>query len=144
MATDFTTPERQLSFTLRECRIHDQTSLLLSGNITLIVRDRARQHKLPVFMKLFDNCPKHYAELYRKDDHKFRYGFFDYCNCSVKKVPGNECQFDISRAEKGVGLRFETTCSEEAEKWIGCFRCNEDCPYSPANRRKQPCNTFVN
>ena len=72
----------QLNFTVGQCRIVNRRPIY-SGNMTLIVRDqrpgdKSNQHRTTIFMKLFEQCPKHYAVLYRKEDCEFQYGFFDY------------------------------------------------------------------
>ena len=127
----------QLNFTVGQSRIVCKRPIY-SGNVTLIVRDKkdkSSQRRTTIFMKLFEQCPKHYAVLYRKEDCKFQYGFFDYRNCIVKAVPGNDCQFDVTNRDADSGLRFETSSSELARKWMDSFRCNKYCPYSPRNRR---------
>ena len=125
-----------LSFTIGQCRIVSRRPIY-SGNVTLIIREKnCVQHRTMVFMKLFEQCPKHYAELYRNDDCEFQYGFFDYKNCIVKPVMGNACQFDVPKTDADTGLRFEASSTELAEKWMKSFRCNNYCPYSPKNMRR--------
>ena len=126
----------QLSFTIGQCRIVS-TRPIYSGNVTLIIRKKnCVQHRTTVFMKLFEQCPKHYAVLYRNDDCEFQYGFFDYRNCIVKPVTGSDRQFDVTKTDADTGLRFEASSSELAEKWMESFRCNKYCPYSPENMRR--------
>ena len=126
----------QLSFTMGQCRIISKRPIY-SGNVTLIIRKKNDvESRTTVFMKLFEQCPKHYAVLFRKDDCEFQYGFFDYRNCVVKPVPGRNCQFDVTRDGEASGLRFEASSSDLAEKWMEAFRCNKFCPYSPGNLRR--------
>ena len=123
------------SFTTGRCRMANRRPIY-DGNVTLIIRDRNKiQRRTAVFMKLFEQCPKHYAVLYRKDDCEHQYGFFDSINCIVKPVPGNDCQFEVTEKDGDTGLRFETPSSELAGKWMESFRCNKYCPYSPENKR---------
>ena len=117
-----------------ECEIVSRRPIY-SGNVTLIVRNENIQRRTAIFMKLFEQCPKHYAVLYREEDCEFQYGFFDYRNCIAKPVPGNDCQFDVTTSDADSGLRFETPSSELAGKWMESFRCNKYCPHSPRNRR---------
>ena len=124
----------QLSFTVGKCRIVSRRPIY-SGNVTLIIRDTNIQRRTTIFLKLFEQCPKHYAVLYRKDDCKFQYGFFDYRNCTVRTVPGDDCQFDVTKTDADSGLRFEAPSSELAGKWMESFRCNKYCPFTPKNRR---------
>ena len=49
-----------------------------SGNITLIVKEKNAKRRTPVYIKVFKDCPKHYAILYKSDNLGFQYGFFDY------------------------------------------------------------------
>ena len=135
----------QLNLTLGQCRVISKHPIY-SGNVTLILRDKGNeteQRRTTIFMKLFEQCPKHYAVLYRKEDCEFQYGFFDFKNCIVKAVPGNNCQFDITKSWTDSGLRFETSCSELAEKWIELFRWCKCCPYSPKNRRMSSAKLHV-
>ena len=65
----------QLSFTIGQCRVVSRRPIY-SGNVTLIIRKKnCVKHRTMVFMELFEQCPKHYAELYRNDDSEFQYGF---------------------------------------------------------------------
>lgn len=128
------TSEKHLSVTLGQCTILERRPIYC-GNVTLIVRDNSCHRRVAVFMKLYERCPKHYAVLYRGEDCEFRYGLFHYGKCSVKNVPENKCQFDISQTEEGIGLRFEAPCVETAEKWMESFRCISYCSHSPRNRR---------
>ena len=128
------TPKKRSSVALGHCGIFKQWPIY-SGKVTLIVRDKSCQRRVAVYMKLYENCPKHNAVLYRGEDCKFQYGAFDYGSCTVKKVMNNEYQFDISQTETGIGLRFEAPTLEAAEKWVESFRCITYCPYSPKNRR---------
>ena len=119
----------------KQCRIVSRRPVY-SGNIMLIIRDKHIQRRTAIFMKLFDQCPKHYAALYREKDCEFQYGFFDSNNCIVRSVPGNDCQFDVIKSDSDSGLRFETPSSELPGKWMEAFHCNKYCAYSPRNRRR--------
>ena len=118
------------SYTMGQCRIVNKRPIY-SGNLTLILRDKrdgTNQRRTTIFMKLFEQCPNHYAVLYRTEDCEFQYGFFDFKNCIVKDVPGNTCQFDVMKSGTDSGLRFETSCSGLAEKWMDLFRCAQQLP----------------
>ena len=97
----------------------------------LIVRGDNCLRRTPVFIKLFEDCPKHYAVLYRSEDLDFQYGYFDYGKCTASSVPSNDCQFEIKLSDSGSGLMFEASSSELAGKWITAFGCSKYCPYSP-------------
>ena len=131
-------PESTTVNNARKCGV-PQGRPSYSGNITLIVRDKASERRVNVFMKLCEKCPKHYAILYRSEDCKFQYGCFNYVNCDIKRVPENELQFDVLQKKEDVGLRFEAPCLETAETWKKAFRCVALCPYSPINRRASSC-----
>ena len=94
--------EKNLSAFLGKCRIFNQPPVY-SGNVTLVVRDNNCQHRLSVFMKLYENCPRHNAVLYRDQDCTFQYGVLNYRNCTVRRIDDNCCQFDISSTQKGAG-----------------------------------------
>ena len=105
-----------LGFTRGQCRVVSKRPIY-SGNVALIIRKKnCVQHRTTIFMKLFEQCPNHYAVLYRNDDCEFQYGFFDYRNCIVRPVTGNACQFDVTKTDADTGLRFEASSSELAEK----------------------------
>ena len=136
----------QQSFTramaMGRCRIASRRQIY-SGNVTLIIRKKnVVRHQITVFVRLFEECPKHYAVIYRKDDCEHRYGYFDYRNCVVRPVPGNNRQFDVTDADSETGLRFEADSIELAAEWMESFRCNKYCPYSPGNMRRYGTSTL--
>ena len=89
--TDKSSLMDQLSFTMGQCRIISRLPIY-SGNVSLIIRKKnCVRHRTTVFMKLFEQCPKHYAVLYKNDDCEFQYGFFDYRNCIVKPGGHGKC-----------------------------------------------------
>ena len=120
---------------LSQCRIASRRPIY-SGNITLIVKEKNTKRRTSVYIELFEDCPKHYAVLYKSENLEFQYGFFDYGKCIVESVPYNECQFEIKISDSDSGLLFEAPSSELADKWMESFRCSKYCPYSPVNRKR--------
>ena len=136
---DISSLTHELSFTMAipmgRCQIASRRPIY-NGNIKLMIRKKKHvKHQITVFVKLFEECPKHYAVIYRNDDCEHRYGCFDYRTCVVRPVPGNNRQFDVTSADSETGLRFEVDTIELAAKWMEAFRCNKYCPYSPRNMR---------
>ena len=128
--------DKKMGIPNKTCGIPD-SRCRFSGKIDLILKDTGSEKRTTVFMKLFEECPRHYAVLYKSEDCKFQYGNFNYLCCSVDTVPNNKARFKISQIDEEDGLLFEASCSKQAEDWMNAFRGKFLCPYSPGNRKAQ-------
>ena len=122
------------SLTEWPCRLTENAHTQVK-NIDLILKHSNGEKKLNVFMKLMGQCPKHYIALFRTNECKHQFGYFNSAQCIVNRVSDNGKQFMVSQFNDKDGLLFEASSSTEAEEWIRIFLCHSMCPYSPRNRR---------
>ena len=118
----------------RKCGLKDN-KYHYCGNICLIVRDKNSEKRITVFMKLFEECPKHYAVLYKDEECEFQYGHFNLLHCTINGIHDNKTQFQVSQINEGIGLLFEAPCASIAKDWMHAFQGKFLCPYFPQNRR---------
>lgn len=128
------TCDKKMCIPNKSCGIPDRRCRL-NGEIDLILKDTGSEKRTTVFMKLIEECPRHYAVLFKSDDFKFQYGNFNNLCCSADTVPNNKARFKISQIDEKDGLLFEASCSKQADGWINVFRGKFLCPYSSVNRK---------
>lgn len=118
----------------RLCEIADKVDKQ-DINLDLILKNSDSEKRVPVYLKFYGECPKHYATLYRTEDCKHQFGRFNPARCLVSRMPDNDTQFVVSQTDEEHGLIFEASSPIEADEVIKRFRTHYMCPRSPSNRR---------